>query len=155
HHTVNYAIAGTLGPANAVPEYFAWEGCPFHGASMTGSWHHAGMVAFAAYAADLLFGKRGFLGHNLSLLLLLPAVGLLCRQRLRERPVLLFAGAWCVATWLLYAATSANASGQCCTIRWFVPLLAPGYFGLAVLLARWPRYRPDFLLLSGWGVVLM
>jgi hypothetical protein len=50
--------------------------------------------------------------------------------------------------------TSTNYSGQCCSIRWFVPLLAPAYFALAVLLRDRPAYRADFAILSGWGLVL-
>jgi hypothetical protein len=180
HHAVNYTVGGTFGPANAVPEYFNWEGCPHQAAALTGTWHHASLFDFGAYALDMLFGKRGFVGHNLALILLLPAaVRATCGVRRKSAecgvrsaeskssdsalriphpalfPTLLFAAAWCVTTWLLYAATSRNYSGACCSIRWFVPLLAPGYYALAVVLARWPRYRVDFLLLSGWGVILM
>jgi hypothetical protein len=154
HHAFNFAVGGTLGPANAVPDYFVWEGCPFQGATMTGAWHHPSIFDFAVYTVGLLFGKRGFVGHNLPLFLLLPAIWVF-RGRLRERPVLLLAAAWSVGTWLLYATTSRNYSGACCSIRWFVPLLAPGYYALGVILARWPRYRVDFLVLSSWGVVLM
>jgi hypothetical protein len=180
HHAVNFAVGGTLRPANAVAEYFDWEGSPFHGAALTGSWHHDSFVDFGVYAAALLFGKRGFVGHNLALFLFLPAAArALCEVRgakskqsfsdlatrpspLMPRPsnaahvpVLIFGAAWCFATWLLYAATSRNSSGACCSIRWFVPLLAPAYYGLSVVLARWPRYRLDFCLLSAWGLVLM
>jgi hypothetical protein len=35
-----------------------------------------------------------------------------------------------------------------------VPLLAPAYLVLAVLLRRHPRYTGDFLVLSGWGAVV-
>jgi hypothetical protein len=173
HHAVNYATGGTFRPANAVPEYFNWEGCPFHGAAQTGSWHHGSLIDFGRYAAALLFGKRGFVGHNMALFLLLPAavsaVGKwrvaqtprehtftgLNKLRIANVPVLVFATAWCGATWLLYAATSRNYSGMCCSIRWFVPLLAPAYYAIGAALARWPPYRAGFCLLSGWGLVLM
>jgi hypothetical protein len=173
HHAVNYAVGGTFKPANAVPEFFDWEGCPFQGAALTGSWHHGSLFDFGVYAAALLFGKRGFVGHNMALFLLLPAAasamfnvrGAKLRQLTsdigKDRPhvanvaVLVFGAAWCCATWLLYAATSRNYSGVCCSIRWFVPLLAPAYYGLGVVLARWPLYRTDFCLLSAWGLVLM
>ena len=62
--------------------------------------------------------------------------------------------AWCGGTWLLYAALSNNYSGPCCSIRWFVPFLAPAYYVLALLLKRFPEYRWDFYVLSGWGAVL-
>src|SRR2546430_1892919 len=70
------------------------------------------------------------------------------------RPELLLALGWCGGVWLLYAATSTNSSGACCSVRWFVPLLAPGYYVLAVLLRDFAEYRRDFLLLSGWGLGL-
>jgi hypothetical protein len=155
HHAVNYAVGGTLGPANAVPEYFNWEGCPFHGSAMTGAWHHHDVFDFGVYALALLFGKRGFVGHNLPLFLLLPGFLWLCRWPRRQWPELLFAAAWCGGTWLAYAATSHNYSGANCSVRWFVPLLAPAYYALIVMLERWPAFRADFLLLSGWGLVLM
>jgi hypothetical protein len=154
HHAVNYATGGTFKPANAVPEYFLWPGCPFTARNMTGVWNHDGVGHFLLYAAALLFGKHGFLGHNLPLFLALPAVVLLLWRRPRELPEILFACFWCGGTWLAYAATSTNSSGQCCSIRWFVPLLAPGYYVLAVLLRHYPERRADFLILSGWGAVL-
>jgi hypothetical protein len=155
HHAVNFAVGGTLGPANAVPEYFNWPGCPFHGANMTGSWQHASPFHFLVYALDLLLGKRGFIGHNLPLFLLLPAAILLLKKPGRQGPLLAFAAAWAGGTWLLYAATSHNYSGANCSIRWFVPLLAPAYYALALVLERYPEYRADFLILSGWGFLLM
>jgi hypothetical protein len=155
HHLLNFAVGGTLGPANAVPEYFDWPGCPFHGAQMTGAWHHPNLFHFGLYALDLLFGRRGFFDHNLALFLLVPGAFLLWRQRPAQWPQLLFAAAWAGGTWLLYAAGSKNYSGVNCSIRWLVPLLAPGYYCLTVLLAHQPRLRISFLLLSGWGLVLM
>jgi len=37
---------------------------------------------------------------------------------------------WCLGVWLLYAALSNNYGGLCCSIRWFVPLLAPAVYWL-------------------------
>jgi hypothetical protein len=153
HHVLNYAIGGTFKPANAVPEYFLWPGCPFDEHSMTGVWNHDGMLAFLLYALDLLVGKRGFLGHNLPLLLLLPAAMTLLRRR-EGRAETLLALAWCGGVWLAYAATSTNQSGVCCSIRWFVPLLAPGYYLIAILLRDRPEWRRDFLILGLWGGVM-
>jgi hypothetical protein len=155
HHVVNYAVGGTLVPANAVPEHFNWPGCPFHGAALTGSWHHASVLHCLGYAVDMLLGKRGFIGHNPALYLLVPVAVVLLKKRAPQRPPLAFAAAWAGATWLLYAATSHNYSGANCSIRWFVPLLAPAYYALSVVLERYPAYRVDFLLLSGWGLLLM
>jgi hypothetical protein len=63
-------------------------------------------------------------------------------------------GLWGLVVWLLYAALSTNYGGNCCTIRWFVPLLAPAYFWLALLLRDYPRYRLDIIVLSVWGAIL-
>ncbi len=103
----------------------------------------------------MMAGKRGFLGHNLPLFLALPALVVLLRRHRECRREVLWAVGCCAGTWLLYAATSNNSSGQCCSIRWFVPLLAPAYYVLALFLQRYPRYRMDFLVLSAWGVLLV
>jgi hypothetical protein len=155
HHAVNFAVGGTFGPANAVPEYFQYPGCPFSGNTLTGTWHHDGLGEFLVYALALLFGKQGFIGHNFPLFLAMCAPLLLLRRRPREWPELLCALVWCAGTWIVYAATSRNYSGANCSVRWLVPLLAPAYFGLAVLVRDEPRYRLDVALLSGWGTLLM
>jgi len=152
HHAVNYAVGGTFKPANAVPEYFQWPGCTFNASNLTGGWQHPSVGHFLWYAAELLVGKKGFLGHNPALFLLPAAFVYLARRRPAEGPEMLLAIFWSLGTWLAYAATSNNASGLCCSIRWFVPLLAAGYYVLAVLLRDLPRYRVDFLTLSGWGL---
>jgi hypothetical protein len=154
HHAVNYAVGGTWQPANAVAEYFRWPGCSFNSENMTGAWNHDGIDHFLIYAAALLAGKRGFLGHNVALFMAVPAIIVLLWRRTRELPEVLFTGFWCGGTWLAYALTSRNYSGLCCSIRWFVPLLAPAYLVLAVFLRQYPRYWADFLILSGWGAVI-
>src|SRR5262249_16580770 len=136
HHGLTYAVAGTLAPINSIPEYFDYPGSYFDAGNMTGRWHHAGLLDFASYAGMLLFSDRAFLTHNLPLLLAVPAVplllwrdrpaGLQCSMGLRLE--ILFAAAWCAGTWLIYAALSNNYAGNCCSVRWFVPLLAPGFF---------------------------
>lgn len=154
HHAVNYAVGGTFKPANAVAEYFSWPGCPFNAQNMTGAWNHENAGAFVLYAGDLLVGKKGFLFHNLPLLLAGAGFILLVKQCRGELPELLFAGCWSAGTWLVYALTSSNHSGMCCSIRWFVPLLAPGFYILAVFLREYPSRAPQLVLLSGWGSVL-
>jgi hypothetical protein len=154
HHAVNYAVGGTFQPANAVPEYFLWPGSSFNATNLTGGWQHPSVGHFLWYAIELLASKKGFLNHNPALFLLLPALSLLARRRLAQRPELLLAVAWNVGTWLAYAATSNNASGLCCSVRWFVPLLASSYMILAVLLREFPRFQTDLLVLSGGGLVL-
>ncbi len=154
HHALSYAIGGTiLKPINAVPEYSAWPGCPFTPDSLTGSWKH-GVVHLFVYLLALLAGKRGFLGHNLPLFLAVLGAAWLLRQRVRERAEIALAVGWSVGTWLLYGAMSNNYSGACCSVRWFVPLLAPAYYVLALVLRQWPTLRWDFAVLSAWGAVL-
>jgi hypothetical protein len=152
-HAVNYAVGGVWKPMNMVPEYSAWPGCPFTPENMTGLARH-GPLPLAVYVLALLFGRRGFLTHNLPLLLVLPALVTLARRPGRYRPELAFALGWCGATWLLYGVLSNNYGGACCSVRWFVPFLAPGYLLLAVHLRECPRHWPAFAVLSLWGGVL-
>jgi hypothetical protein len=154
HHELNHAIGGTWKPANANPEYFQFPGSPFNKDNITGGWHHPSIGSFVLYALDLLFGKKGLLLHHLPLLPAFLGAGLMMQKRFPQRPECLLALAWCAGVWLVYAAASTNASGVCCSIRWFVPLLAPGFFLLAMLLRDFPEYETDFLFLSGWGVIL-
>jgi hypothetical protein len=154
HHALNYAVGGTWVPANAVADSFRWPGSPFSPRNLTGGWAHAGAGTFLLYAASMLFGKRGFFGHNLPLFLLLPALGPLLRLRAR-RPEVWWALGCCGGAWLLYAATSNNSSGQCLSIRWFVPLLGPAYLLLGLALRLRSGLRIAFVLLSAWGGLLM
>jgi hypothetical protein len=155
HHGLNYAIGGTLGPANGVLAYLQWPGSPFDAHTMTGVWSHPGASSFVLYALDLLVGKQGFLTHNLALWLAIPACWWLCRRSAADRPELLLSAGWFVGVWLLYSVSSTNHSGVCCSVRWFVPLLAPAYYILAVWLRDCtPAYRRDFCILSAWGMVL-
>lgn len=154
HHGLNYMVGGSWKPANANPEYFTWPGSTFDPSNMTGFWTHPHLGRFLLYAGDLLVGKNGFLGHNLPLFLAVVGYGWLLWRRPRELPELVALGGWCLGTWLLYAVTSTNHSGQCCSVRWFVPLLAPGYLVLIVLLRDLPACRGDFLLLSAWGLIV-
>jgi hypothetical protein len=121
---------------------------------MTGLWNHQSPGHFVIYAADLLFGRRGFFGHNLPLFLTLPGLVAVRRRRPFELPEILGGASWFAGTWLVYAVASTNYSGMAASIRWFVPLLVPAYFLLAVLLRDHPHYWRDFLILSAWGVVL-
>lgn len=163
-HAFNYAIGGVWKPMNMVPEYSAWPGCPFTPANMTGYSRH-GPLHLAIYALALLFGKQGLLTHNLPLFLTLPALGWLMRgARSAERgeqtalraprSALTFTLGWCAASWLLYAVLSNNYGGACCSVRWFVPFLAPAYFLLAIYLREHPERQGDFFILSLWGAVL-
>jgi len=106
------------------------------------------------YAGAMLFGKLGFLNHNLPVLLAAAAGWRVLRRDFPGRPELLGLLAWCAATWLLYALLSNNMGGGCCSVRWFVPFLVPGFWLLAVLLRERPQLRPQFAALSAWGAVL-
>jgi hypothetical protein len=154
HHALNYAIGGTLRPANVVPAYLLWPGSPFTAQNMTGVLAHRTIGHFLLYAAALMAGKRGFLGHNLPLFLAVPGFVILLRRRTAEWPEILFAGCWFGGTWLVCALFSNNYSGVSASIRWFVPLLVPGYYILALLLREHPRYWWDFPVLSAWGAVV-
>ena len=154
HHALNYYIGGTFAPASSVPEYLKWPGGPFTPENMTGGWAHESVGHFLLYAPDMLVGKQGFLSFNLPLFLAVAGFFVLWRRRPAEWPELLFCAALSVGAWLVYSVASVNHSGVCCSVRWFVPLLAPGYYVLAVLLREQPAYRRDFLVLSGFGAVL-
>jgi hypothetical protein len=154
HHAVTYSFAHTLRPVGAVPEFFAYPGSEFHAGNLTGLWNHPSLAAFAGYSWCLLFSGRGFILCNVPLLLAAPAGLLLLWRQRPERPLLWLGALWAAGTWLVYAALSTNYSGICCSIRWFVPLLAPAYLALAVLVRDHPSFRPDLLLLSGWGAGL-
>jgi hypothetical protein len=153
HHGVNFAIGGTFRPINSVPEYSVWPGSPFNAENLTGAWNHS-LGHFAMYAVAMLAGKRGFLGHNLPLFLALPGIVLLFRRRPAGLAEAVFGCSWAAGMWLLYAALSNNYAGVCCSVRWFVPLLVPGYYVLALLLREYPEYCWDFCVLSGWGALM-
>src|SRR6266542_3152172 len=153
HHAINYAVGGVLKPMNAVAEYSQWPGSPFSKENLTGFFRHTPRK-FVLYALALLFGRHGFLTHNLPLLLALPAFGVLLRRRSPARPEVAFGAVWCSGTWLMYAAFSNNFGGVCCSIRWFVPFLAPAYHALALYLQQKPGERLDFCILSLWGGLL-
>jgi hypothetical protein len=154
HHSLNYAVGGTFGPANAVPEYLAWPGSPFGPGNMTGHVGHSG-GRLLTYAVELLVGKAGFLGHNLPLFLALAAAPLVWKSLRESHPEISFALLWCLGGWLMYALLSTNLGGVCRSIRWFVPFLAPGYYLLALLIRERPRFACDFALLSAWGLILV
>lgn len=153
HHAVNYAIGGTIKPMNMVPEYSAWDGCPFNPTNMTGFSRHSPQK-LAVYSLALLHGKHGILGYNLPLLLALVAAVFAWRNLRENRPEIGFAILWCVGGWAMYAALSNNYGGVCCSIRWFVPFLAPGFYLLALLIRERPTYAWDLAVLSAWGALL-
>ena len=150
-HWLNLSIGGVAGPLNAVPEYLAWPGSPFSTGNMTGVLRHS-PGGWLLYAGSLLGGKHGFLVHNLPLLLAIPALASIRSSVWRLE--LLGCLGWCGAAWLLYSLMSNNHSGGSCSVRWFVPFLAPGFFLLAVYLVEHPSKFADLAVLGAWGTVL-
>lgn len=155
HHAINLAIGGTLAPANMNVAALAWPGSPFDAATMTGRWTHDSAWGFAGYGLGLLAGPRGFVTHNLAIAL----APVLAAQAVRdgpagERGTVVIAAALSFAVWILYAALSTNYSGECVSIRWFVPLLAPAYFMLIAGLRRRPALFPVFVALAAWGFAM-
>jgi len=150
---INYAIGGVWKPINMYPEHFQFPGSPFTEQNLTGFLRHEPLDQFL-YAAGMLFGKKGFLNHNLPLLLLLSSGWFLFRTPIRFRAELLTMLGWCAATWLSYAVLSNNMGGGCCSVRWFIPFLAPSFWWLALVLRDRPQRRGEFLALAAWGTAL-
>ncbi len=157
HHALNYHIGGTFRPVNTVAQYIFWPGSPFDPGNATGPWLHHSIWRVLAYALELLFGNKGFLLHQPVLILaFLGGIAVMIGKRalLPELPEMLFSFAWSGAAWLVYAWGSSNSSGICATVRWFVPLLAPGYYVLLMVLRYRPDRYPEFLALAAGGIVL-
>ena len=111
YHGINYVIGGTILPANTHVAYLDFPGSPFTLANATGDWKHSSFIKFLLYSADLLWGKRGFIEHNVPLLLLCVAGFSLVRSSFPERKILVFGFSWSLLTWLVYATGSNNLSG--------------------------------------------
>ena len=154
HHWLNYRIGGTFVPANANVQYVAFPGSAFSAGNMTGVWAHDSVLDLVQYSAGLLVGPHGFLLFNLPLLLIPLGAASAWRAFPKRRPELVFAVLLSAGCWALYALASNNYSGLASSIRWFVPLLAPAYLGLMLML----RARPDFLdqykILTEFGIIL-
>ncbi|HEY2909755.1 MAG TPA: hypothetical protein VGI99_05890 [Gemmataceae bacterium] len=150
---INYAIAGGIKPINMYPEHYRFPGSPFTEENLTGFFRHEPLNQ-VLYAAGMLFGKKGFANHNLPLLLVLFAGIRVLRRPFATRPEMLALAGWFAMTWLLYAVLSNNMGGACCSMRWLMPFLAPGFWLLARLLRDRPEYRSDFAVVAGWGFAL-
>lgn len=150
HHVLNYAVGGTILPANAVLDYLQFPGSPFTERIATGGLKHD-PLGLVIYGLDLLVGKKGFLTHNWPLFLATLGALRVGWNYPQYRAALGFCLTWAGLTWMAYAATSTNLSGQCCSVRWFVPLIAPGFWALAIVLKEYPRFRPDLIWLTAVG----
>lgn len=154
HHALNYRISGTLLPANTHPEFFQWPGSPFNAESLTGSWHHPSVFAFMGYAMDLLAGHRGFVWHDLPVLVAVPGSIWLLRQNVLQKDRIWFAIGLSAFSWLAYAIASNNHGGLCCSVRWFVPLLAPDFYLVVRLLHSRPLAERELQILTAGGLLL-
>lgn len=140
HHVVNYQIAGTIIPANAVAEFLQWPGSPFDTGNMTGRWQHDHPARLLIYGLEMMIGRKGFLAHNLTLVISVAVAPMLLRLPMKEKPEFVCMLVFSVLAFVVYAVTSNNYSGRCLSIRWFVPLLAPAYIAIALAV----RARPEF-----------
>jgi len=153
HEWIHFSIGGVWLPLNMVPEYLEWPGSPFDRSNMTGVVRHTAL-GLARYVVELLIGAGGFLVFNLPLLL---AVGMGWRVLVHPVPdrfELAAMIAWAAIVVALYAVLSDNYGGYCLSIRWFVPLLVPGFWILGRLMSEWPAFHIDLAVLSAWGLVV-
>jgi hypothetical protein len=152
HFALNYGLGRTFAPLGAVMEYLDYPGSAFGPHNATGTWKHDSFAEFAEYACGLLFGNTGFLTFNPVLMLALSAaIWLLWKSQRVQTFLLVVACGWPLLAWLMYTVTSNNYSGSCCSTRWFLPLIAPGYLLIGILLKERPRFQFDFLWLSAVG----
>ena len=150
---INLHISGKWLPMSMYAEHYQWPGSPFSTTNLTGFLRHEPLDQFL-YAAAMWFGKHGFLNHNLPTLLLLAA-GWGVLRRITDGRIEMFALlGWALGAWLMYAVLSNNMGGACCSVRWFVPYLAPAFWALGLALRDRPEYRRPFALLAGFGFVL-
>jgi hypothetical protein len=153
HHWFNYRIGGTIAPAGTNAQYFNYPGSAFSAENITGVLLRGSVWDLIEWSLSLLVGPRGFLLYNLPLLLLPFGAMAAWRKFPERRPELLFAALLCAGTWTLYS-IAANTTGLSASIRWFVPLLAPAFFGLAAMLAAQPGLRGSFMVLTEFGALL-
>lgn len=151
--SINHSLGGVWKPINTVPEYLAWPGSPFTANNLTGFLRHDALK-LAEYALELMFGKQGFIGHNLPLFLLLPSLLFVLRPSHPRFPEMLCGLSFCLGGWGMYSLFSNNSGGACCSVRWFVPFLMPGFFLVAELLRKYPQFRWDLYGLGACGAVL-
>lgn len=153
HESVNYFIGHVWVPLNMVPQYLEWPGSPFDRSNMTGLARHT-PFGLAQYFCELLIGESGFLVFNLPLFLAIAMGWRVFARGGRDRLELAAMILWSVVVVALYATLSDNFGGYCLSIRWFVPLLVPGFWILARLLVELPTLRIEFTVLVAWGLVV-
>jgi hypothetical protein len=154
HHALVWQLAGMIAPPATRPEYLDWAGSPFSPGNMTGLWHERGILRALLYAAELVLGLRGFLWYNLPILPALLGIRMTWRRFPEMRSLLATQCAWVVLAGFAYGLTSNNYSGQCLSIRWFVPMLAPAYLVLIFVLRTDTGRLAEIRLLSVFSFVL-
>ncbi len=154
HHGVLYAVTGNpLSPASD-PKNWDWPNSPFSQANLTGNEIKHNTTGAIDYAWQMTFGPRGFITHNLPLLLALAAVAFLLVRSRGDWVAIAVACGWVVIGATPYVLGSDNLSGVCLSIRWFVPFLAPGFWLIGLLLRRAPICAVDLAWLSAGGLAL-
>ncbi len=148
HHYLNYQIAGTILPANSIPEYLSWPGSPFNESNMTGGIKSRSFLKFLLYSSDMLFGKKGFLLHIPILLYTSFASFRLIHKRIPETNIIFLSLLFGIFIWLTYSLTSNNLSGTCISIRWFLPIVPFGYLITALSLREFPHHIADIFILG-------
>ena len=164
HHAFNYRISGMFAPANSNRAFLDWPGSFLHHGYMTGVWYHASVGDAINYWLDLMFGRKGFLWLNPAMMLGVIGgvrMALPGPRRLTipgasrgQRAILWSMLAWGMALWLLYGALSRDRSGLCYGIRWFLPMLAPGLFAVALTVRHYSAGGRALAALTAGGLVL-
>jgi hypothetical protein len=154
HHYLNYQIAGTIAPANSIPEYLNWPSSPFNESNMTGGIKSRSFIKFLLYSGDMLFGKKGFLLHVPILLYSFFVAFRIIYRHIPEITIVILSLAFGILVWGIYSLTSNNLSGTCISIRWFLPMIPFGYLIAALSLREYPHYIADILIL-GTGQFLL
>lgn len=151
HHWLNYKIGGGFWPANSNPSAFAWPGSPFSAENMTGIFQERDPLQTLTYAMGLLFDRAGFLNYNLPVYLVLPGVVILLKMRPRETPEVLWSAAFSIGVWMIFTLFSNNGGGESRSVRWFLPLLAPAFYLLSLLLRDTPQLFTSLAILTTGG----
>jgi hypothetical protein len=153
HHWFNYGIGGTIGPAGANVQYWDYPGSAFSAENITGVLFRGSVWDLTEWSLGFLVGPKGFLLYNLPLLLLPFGAASAWRKFPERRPELIFATLLCAGTWMLYS-IAATDTGLSASIRWFVPLLAPAFFALTIMLQARPGLLDNFKVLTLFGALL-
>jgi hypothetical protein len=154
HHALLYALTGNAISPATDPANWNWPASPFDPDNLTGVGVKHTASGALEYAADMAFGPRGFLSHNLPLALAVAAAAYLLWRAPADRRAVAVAGGWVLLGAAPYVLLSNNLAGACLSVRWFVPFLAPGFWLMALLLRRRPGCALDLAWLTACGLVL-